>query len=108
MVVIAEALGADAKVLTSAQTVLGRVLVDADGKEAPFPLAVKEISDTRLMPDVPRTEQFTLAAAGAKQVRVRAVWHASSEAIAARVTVPQREPFVLAQTTVTVGASGKN
>lgn len=51
----------DGQPLRSEERWYGRTLVNDAGETVPFFLATRELKDTRLLPDVPRTESFPVA-----------------------------------------------
>jgi hypothetical protein len=105
--VVLEAATVDAsgRELDRIEKTYGKMLVDGDGKPAPFFSAVKQIADTRLAPEEERREALELAAPeGASAVQVRVVWlDVARELATALAYEPVRE--VMFEETRPLGAS---
>jgi hypothetical protein len=83
--------------LARQERVLSRVLVDATGAEAPFYLAERVGSDTRIAPEQTHREWFHLPYTRGGRVTAQVLWRAMSPALAASIGAPEPETRVLYQ-----------
>jgi hypothetical protein len=84
---------------------LGRMLVDAAGKEAPFWRAAKLGSDTRIQNGGSWQDTFKLAAANAGTVHVDVVYRGMSDAIAKELAIAEIEEHPMASAKIRLGGA---
>ena len=99
---VVDAAGAE---VASETRALGRVLVDAAGKEAPFWRAAKVGSDTRIGVDASWQETFKLAAANIGTVEVDVVYRGISDAVAKELAVTEIEEQPMVNAKIRLGGA---
>ena len=91
--------------VASESRALGRMLVDAAGREAPFWRAVKVGSDTRIQPGGSWQDTFKLAAANIGVVEVDVVYRGISDAVAKELAVEEIEEHPMASAKIRLGGA---
>lgn len=108
VIVRAVAKGAEGATVASAEHRIGRVLVDAQGRPAPFYKAVKVASDDRIGPKQSRKVILELATAVDVEVEVEVVWRAIDAEIAKALRIDDVEEQSLLRATLDLqAASGR-
>jgi hypothetical protein len=87
------------------ERVFGRRLVDADGRAAPFYLASRVGSDTRLMPHKTRRDVLTFDEEGVRELRLTLAFRALEPELSRRLGVPESEPSPIAESSITFGSA---
>ena len=87
------------------ERVFGRRLVDADGRAAPFYLASRVGSDTRLMPRKTRRDVLTFDKEGVRELRLTLAFRALEPELSRRLGMPESEPSLIAESSIAFGSS---
>jgi hypothetical protein len=102
-VIRAKTIDASGEAMGTAEASIGRVLVDAAGKTAPFTSATKEQSDTRIAPGQSRTIGLKVDAPRAGKVDIEVVWVAYAHEVATALGLADVEQHVLIAESVKFG-----
>lgn len=94
--------GDDGVELGRAQRDIGRVLVDADGREVQHHDAIRELRDDRIAPRETRTFSFAMSVADACEIVVEVAWRELSDDLAAAMGIVGTEQ-ILARSIIPVG-----
>jgi hypothetical protein len=105
LVVRAYVLDANNAHIAEQSRAIGRVLVDAAGKEVPFWRAVKVGSDTRIAPRSSWQDTLKLSAANIGTLEVDVVYRGASEAIAKELGIDDVEHQVIASAKIRLGSA---
>ena len=99
---VVDAAGAE---VASETRALGRVLVDAAGKEAPFWRATKVGSDTRIVVGGSWQDTFKLAAANIGAVEVNVVYRGIADSIAKELAITEIEEQPMVSAKIRLGGA---
>lgn len=91
VVVRVQALDEEGRAQAREERTIGRVLVDAAGREAPFYAAIAEKSDERITPGEARTLAFELDAPRSGSLVIEVAWRSASPALVEALGVPAEE-----------------
>ena len=83
----------------------GRSLVDAEGRPAPFYLASRVGSDTRLMPRETRREVFGFDREGVRELRITLAFRPLAPELSRRLGLPDSEPLTIAESSIAFGSA---
>lgn len=83
---------------------LGRALLDAEGRAAPFYLASRVGSDTRLMPRETRRKVFTFEREGVRELRMVLAFRALAPELSKALGLPESEPSTIVERSLELGA----
>jgi hypothetical protein len=81
----------------------GRSLADAEGRAAPFYLASRVGSDTRLMPGETRREVFSFDRDGVRELRIILAFRPLAPELSKRLGLPESEPSAIAESSIAFG-----
>jgi hypothetical protein len=79
--------------------------VDADGRAAPFYLASRVGSDTRLLPRETRREVLTFNREGIRELRLTLAFRALEPELSQRLGLPEAEPSLIAESSLAFGSA---
>jgi hypothetical protein len=103
IIVRARALAADGTEIARAEHALGRILVDANGHEAPHHEAVRVLSDERIGPRETLVVPLTLVAPSGGEIVVELIWREMSDELAHTIGVDAPREQRLAEAHLTLG-----
>lgn len=83
----------------------GRRLLDADGRAAPFYLASRVGSDTRLLPRETRREVLTFTREGVRELRLTLAFRALEPELSQRLGLPEAELSLIAESSLAFGSA---